>query len=440
MEILNNRELAAIIWLLIVAVYFSRNSKEANFRGSLTSIFSAFIVWKIQIPILLMLIYIAAMVYGLYELGLWDFDQLKITLIWTFSVAFLSLFQTDKVKEDHNFLKHLVFDYLKFIAIIEFFIGLYIFPLIVELIILPISTLLIISSQVAGRDEKNQTAKKLIDRLLSSFGTVLLLLTLYMLISHFSEYINGEIIADLVTPPLLTLCYLPFIFFFMVYVTYESTNIRIEYHIKSKKQRIFASVLASVMFNARVKLLERWTSSLIHVNTTSYREIWKSISNILKHYKYERNPDVIDPKEGWCPYEIFDFLNLHGLAIENHHPPVEKWFTSSRFLEIGNGVLPNNIASYVEGEGRIAKKLTLKLNINEPDDTQLIREKFTDIVTSLYELAVSTPVPQWLLNAIETNSSIDQLVGFAHISVTIDYYNNPDVDGYSLKVVFLNKS
>ena len=44
------------------------------------------------------------------------------------------------------------------------------------------------------------------------------------------------------------------------------------------------------------------------------------------------------------------------------------WGADSSYLEIGSGILPNNIAYYIDGTEKAAKKLKLKMNINLPEE------------------------------------------------------------------------
>jgi len=150
MDILNNREWALVIWIFVLVLFGLISPKMDQVRESFKEAIKAFFARAIVTTLALMLIYIAIMVFGLAKLGLWESHQLKNTLIWTISVATLSLFRLELAKEDPHFLKNSVLDNLKLIAIIQFVVGVYVFGIFVELILVPIMTILGAMVTIAG--------------------------------------------------------------------------------------------------------------------------------------------------------------------------------------------------------------------------------------------------------------------------------------------------
>src|SRR5690606_18543552 len=129
---------AIVLWFLAVSIYILSSSKMADARTAFKGVLSAFFVRQIISIICLMVAYMALVIYWLSELELWNPEQLKNTVFWCASVGFMSLFKLEQIKKDKSFFKHSVIDYLKLLAILQFVVGVYTFPLWVEVLLVPI--------------------------------------------------------------------------------------------------------------------------------------------------------------------------------------------------------------------------------------------------------------------------------------------------------------
>jgi hypothetical protein len=308
MDTFSNREIALIIWMVIIGAFLAFSPKLRDVRPAFKGVLKAFFVWKLQSVVLLMLGYIAIVVYWLSEVGIWDIDQLKNTIVWTLTVAAISVFRIETIKKDKDFFKNSVLDSLKLTAILEFIVTFYSFPLVIELILLPVTTLVVIGSVFAGRDPKTAKAKRVMDGILVLFGIILVGYTAYMLFTDTAEIAQEQTLYDFSIPPMLTLCFFPFLFGLVVFTTYETVRIRANYAIQRKGHRRFAKFLAMIFFNVRIELLERWSSSLPQQNIQSYGDVWNSVRSIFKMRAAERHPKPVDFKDGWSPCIAKDAL------------------------------------------------------------------------------------------------------------------------------------
>ncbi len=116
MDILNNREIALVLWILVISIYIFSSSKMVEVRNSFKGVLAAFFVRQIISVLCLMVAYMAIVIYWLSELELWNFEQLKNTVFWCVSFGFMSLFKLEKIKQDMHFFKHSVLDNLKLLV------------------------------------------------------------------------------------------------------------------------------------------------------------------------------------------------------------------------------------------------------------------------------------------------------------------------------------
>lgn len=294
MDIFNNREIAIGFWLLVISVYVLLFPKMVEVRSSFRHLLSAFFVRQIMSVLGLMVAYMMLIVYFLYEMDLWNTEQIKNTIFWCVSVGFMSLFKIESIKKDKSFFKHSVLDNLKLLAILQFVVGVYTFPIWIETLLVPVLVLISAMTAIAEMDKKHHQVKVLLEYCLSVFGVILIVYTLYMLATSFGEFANEKNAYDFFVPPLLTLFYLPFVFFMLVYSTYEQIFIRLKFSIANKSHRNLAKIYALVLLNLRLSLLDRWSYHIYRIKVESHADLVESFRHIFKVRRAESNPiDVL---------------------------------------------------------------------------------------------------------------------------------------------------
>lgn len=177
-------------------------------KSSFRHLLSAFFVKQIMSILGLMIVYITFVIYFLSEMDLWNAEQIKNTVFWCVSVGFMSLFKIESIKKDKSFFKHSVINNLKLLAILQFIVGVYTFPIWIEILLVPILALIGAMSAIVEGDKKYHQVKTILEYCLSIFGIILIIYTLYMLTTNFSEFGNKKTGYDFFLPPLLTLIWL----------------------------------------------------------------------------------------------------------------------------------------------------------------------------------------------------------------------------------------
>lgn len=344
MEIFNNREIALGIWTLIVIILAVL---KEDIRASFHHVWQAFFHPVILTPLGLLFAYIGIVVYGLSEVGLWDFSQLKNTILWCISVAAVSFFRITEVAEDHYYFRNAIKDNFKIIALVEFVVTFYTFPLIVELILVPLTTFLAVMQGVTRRDKKYKAVESLMSNLLLTIGSGATIYGLYNLVIHFDSFARPETLTDFTVPVVLSLLLLPYIFLFSLYVTYERAIARIRLSINEEELIQYATRAVIFGFHVRTKLLNRWLRLCVMRPPASKKEIKETVARIKSLAAHEKRPPDVPRSEGWSPYIAVDYLAQYGLVMNDYHPDPyddQNWSAWSAYLEIGNGVLKDSIS------------------------------------------------------------------------------------------------
>ena len=102
----------------------------------------------------------------------------------------------------------------------------------------------------------------------------------------------------------------------------------------------------------------------------------------------------------------------------------DEWFASSPYLEIGYGVLPNNVAYYLEGNRFAVTKLKLKMNINEQEQSAEAHSILCDLASALHLYALGSELTQGFKNAIMEGGNIEGQVKTKLVSVSTERWKN----------------
>lgn len=436
MDILNNREIAIALWLLAISIYIFSSSKMAEVRNAFKGVLAALFVRQIMTVLCLMVAYIAIVINWLSELELWNFEQLKNTVFWCVSFGFMSLFKLEKIKQDTHFFKHSVLDNLKLLAILQFVVSVYTFSTWIEVLLVPILALLGAILAIAETDRKYHQVKVFLEYCLSCFGVVLIVYTLYMLMTSFGEFGRERTAYDFFVPPLLTLCFLPFVFFMLVYSTYEQVFVRLRFSIKSRVLRYAAKLYALIFLNFRLSLLERWSFQVAKTNIESHSDLIDTFKHIFKVRHSEKNPKEVPKEQGWSPYKAKEFLVSEGLSTGFYNRSFEEeWFASSPMEEFDDGIIPVNIAYYVEGSEDVAKVLKIKVNVNDASRTHQACEKLEAMAEALSISSLSLPLSGGMKSAISGCNSYSEKVEDKTIALVVEHWPNHKFNGFDLKLL-----
>lgn len=435
-DILNNREIAIAIWLLVISVYIYSSSKMTDTRAAFRGLLSAFFVRQIISVLCLMIVYMVIVIYWLAELGLWNTEQLKNTVFWCASVGFMSMFKLQQIKKDKGFFKHSVIDNLKLLAILQFIIEIYTFALWIEVLLFPVIALIGALLAIAKTDQKYHQVKALLEYCLSVFGIILVIYTLYMLATNFGEFGKEKTAYDFFVPPLLTFCYLPFVFIMLVYSSYEEVFIRLKFSIKNKFHRYVAKLYTVVFFNFRVNLLERWSDHVARTNIESHSDLVDTFKHVFKVRSSERNPKKIPIEQGWSPYKAKDFLINEGLNTGFYNKLFEEeWFASSPMEEFSDGIIPDNIAYYVEGSEEVANVLKLKVNVNDAARSQQACEKLKRTAETFSNSSLNLSLSEDMKYAISNCKPYSEKCKDKTVSLAVESWPSHSFNGYDLKFV-----
>ena len=363
MDQFNTRELASITWgaILIMALIFY-SVKNAQLRYSLIAVIKAFFQIKIITSILLITTYVLLSVFILYQIQIWDFNQLKNTFFWYVFFAIGTMFSLNTIKENsHNFFIQTIKSSVNLSILLQFIINFHTFNFLLELIVLiPLITLLSIISTVANQTKDQILVKKLCDFLLAF---IFLIFFIHFILQTFkapSTFINYQALQDFFIPIILTILYLPFLWFLLLYIKYEEIFVRLQFHIKDKKLITLTKFLVIINFQTQKDLIDQWFHHIKIHKIENYKQLLNSFS-LIKHRSFKRRNLIDIPLEnGWNIYKAENYLSDFNLQVKYTDVGDETWF-GSKPIELDDNFNPSTLTYYIQGNEDTVNQLKIKL-------------------------------------------------------------------------------
>src|SRR5690606_18115801 len=124
--------------------------------------------------------------------------------------------------------------------------------LVVELILIPILTIVGVSQVFTQDKPEYKPVEKLFNGFISLFGFVILVYTVYRISQEFGQFANLMTLKSFLLPIVLTILYLPFLYLVALWSLYEVMILRMGIRLKKKNHK---SYLKKQMF--RTFLLNR---------------------------------------------------------------------------------------------------------------------------------------------------------------------------------------
>jgi len=170
-------------------------------------------------------LYITVVIALLQRLGLWNISLLKDSILWFCGsgglAAALSIDRSNPTSFSKA-IKHAV----RFTVIFEVIVNSYTFSLPVELVLVPLVTLILCLQVVAERlpqfkGAKYDPVRRLLANITGLVGIGIIAHVIWSLFSNFGELAGVEKIKDFLLPMILAICFTPFVYAVRLYDTLE---------------------------------------------------------------------------------------------------------------------------------------------------------------------------------------------------------------------------
>lgn len=227
-----------------------------------------------------MIIYIVFLVFILSLFKLWDINLLKDTIYWVFGGAFVMFFNINKALENDNYFYKVFKDSFNVLLIIEFFSNLYSFPLIIEFISLP---LIVAFSLITSFKKVDKSVIKLSAILLRTYIVSVIIYSTILVIKDYKVVFTMANLKTLVAPSIMTILFLPFLYFIALYMAYE-IFFKMKKYILNDNPRLFKFLFWQVIRRCFLNLKRiRLVNKKLHVYSSIEKsQIIDELNQIMK--------------------------------------------------------------------------------------------------------------------------------------------------------------
>jgi hypothetical protein len=218
LDLLNAREKAIVLWFVALVVFAA--IKSDGLGSSFLGVLRALASHKLLLLFGAAAVYSGGLVFfgngGLVffgnEVGLWHTSATKATIYWFFGTAVILVGNATQVSpDDPAFIRRLLRGSLKLTILVEFLVNLYVLPMVVELLLVPLPFMLIGTQVVVEHEPNLAPARKVINGVLGAIGVAVTLYLGVRVLGDWSGFWTRKNAEGFLVAPVFTLGLVPFL-------------------------------------------------------------------------------------------------------------------------------------------------------------------------------------------------------------------------------------
>lgn len=236
MDIFSTRELATAFWtgIILVAVGMAIvTNKKA--RKSFIEVQKCFFGRKIRMLWEIYFLYIGIITFLFSRLPIWESIYLKDIIIWTVFSGLTICINAVAGEADEKYILKVLKDNIRFTMVTELLLSTFTFSFWVELIIIPITTVIVLFDTVAEHKSDAIAVHKLLQDVIAFAGLCVILQTVRVGILEYRELNVINTLVSFFIPIVYLLLVTPLEYAFELYSKYEMLFIQMHFKEPSDK-------------------------------------------------------------------------------------------------------------------------------------------------------------------------------------------------------------
>ena len=230
MDIFSTRELATAFWtgIILVAVGMTIvTNKKA--RKSFIEVLKCFFGRKIRMLWEIYFLYIGIITFLFSRLPIWESIYLKDIIIWTLFSGLTICINAVAGEADEKYILKVLKDNIRFTMVTELLLSSFTFSFWVELIIIPITTVIVLFDTVAEHKSDAIAVHKLLQDMMAFAGLCVILQTVRVGILEYRELNVINTLVSFFIPIVYLLLVTPLEYAFELYSKYEMLFIQMHF-------------------------------------------------------------------------------------------------------------------------------------------------------------------------------------------------------------------
>lgn len=424
---LTNREWSVLLWTVVILGFAFWKAKPWALLKSFVDILASKVI---VIFFGSMALFVLGCVWLLWTAGFWTPQNLKTTIWWVLSFAIVSLVQVNNAQDEPDHFRRIWREVISANIFIAFIASTFVFSLLVELALVPLATLASLMLVLAERDPKAAPVRSFLNGLILILGAAILGNAVWQASHKLREIATVATAREFVVPVVLSLLYIPFLYCWHLFLTYQRAFGRITWSMAGENLIRLAKKRALIAFNADMNGLGQWLRHIAIFRPESEQDVVSSIAEIKRLRRRQRQPFRVPPADGWLPEDATAFLADEALSTNEYRRFYDGWYANAKPLELGSGPIPNNIAYYIEGDESAVRTLRLVLNVNNRDSEASAVASFNGMTSKLVNRAAYGPVGEGRTVQV-TSEAPPIVVGKLSVSLSKEAYAI-EANGYTL--------
>lgn len=255
MSILSTREWAIFIWGMLFLIYGLCHKK---IRESFWNVVVICCRRRIRRLFEIILLYVIAITIVFYHLPIWNNLYLKDIIIWFLFSGLIYCFNAVSGESDETYISKVLKNNLKLTIFLEFSMNTFTFNIWIELIIIPIITIIMVMDAIAERKEEYKNTHRLLNLILAIIGFWILYKTILTGIKEYKELNAINTLVSFMIPIVYLILIIPLMYILELYSKYELLFIRMTFEEENDKHikiRHRIAVFCACTFSVRRVLL-----------------------------------------------------------------------------------------------------------------------------------------------------------------------------------------
>lgn len=217
---MNNREIAVVVWtgLVVVAVAIHA-TRDRSFRELLLGLVKTLFTPPILIPATAYIVWVGFAARVTLSLPLWHPDLTFEFVWWCVTVGLVALFSISSARSDEGLVSGLVLGALVAAVSVDSIVNLAVFPLAIEMILLPLATTLLLVGLVAKREPETESVSALTNGCMTVIGFLLMGTIFVFAITGRVDW--GLELRAVILPFWLTLWIIPLVWLLYIWLGYD---------------------------------------------------------------------------------------------------------------------------------------------------------------------------------------------------------------------------
>ena len=232
LNILSSREWATIIWLLILLIYVLKNEKtKDSFLDVIKILFGKNLI-KIW---LVTSLYVFIITFLFSKTIIWDNLYIKDIIVWFITSGIIFCFNAASKEADEQYIWKVLKDNLKFTIVMEFIYSTFTFSFCVELLIIPIITILAMVDAYAERKKEYYIVHKFMQGVFAIISIWFFYETFKIGLKEYKKLNVLNTFVSFMIPIAYLILILPLEYIIELYCKYETLFVKLSFKNNTEK-------------------------------------------------------------------------------------------------------------------------------------------------------------------------------------------------------------